>query len=350
MSKRPFVLDMETSDPDDFITLLFLLGHPEVDLRAVTISPGSAEQASIVTQTLQWFERRDVAVGVFGGAKPNTSHVSEWHYRTYPQLSRGPLKSDPEFEPGWQVLDRILTEDTTLVCGGPLKNLGELLRRRAERGQVERSLGTVFIQGGFAGEGVIPTDLQLDKFKGRTTCPSFNLGGDIPSAMLVLEHRHLFKDLRFVSKNVAHGVVYDESMGQHLFGVLSSRCRHSHVCDCPCHKSRDVLHIMPCCIPCDVCGENVPYLSPRLEGASALDVSQRLMYKGLGRYRDKGVPKKLHDPLAAACAIDPNIGKWAEVELYRAGGEWGSYQLPGSGIQLITGYDPEAFLRTFCRP
>lgn len=35
MNPRPFVFDMETSDPDDFLTLLLLLGHPEVQWHAV---------------------------------------------------------------------------------------------------------------------------------------------------------------------------------------------------------------------------------------------------------------------------------------------------------------------------
>lgn len=48
MTTRPFVLDMETSDPDDFITLLMLLGHPLVDLRAVTVTPGTREQVGLV--------------------------------------------------------------------------------------------------------------------------------------------------------------------------------------------------------------------------------------------------------------------------------------------------------------
>jgi hypothetical protein len=34
------VWDMETADPDDFITLLRLLGHPRVRLKAVTIITG----------------------------------------------------------------------------------------------------------------------------------------------------------------------------------------------------------------------------------------------------------------------------------------------------------------------
>ena len=53
--------------------------------------------------------------------------------------------------------------------------------------------------------------------------------------------------------------------------------------------------------------------------------------------------KKLHDPLAACCAIDEQIGLWAEVDLYRRGRRWGARLAPGSGVFIITGYDPERF-------
>ena len=56
--------------------------------------------------------------------------------------------------------------------------------------------------------------------------------------------------------------------------------------------------------------------------------------------------KKFHDPLAACCALDEAIGTWAEVELYREKGEWGARLCPGSGTWIITGYDPERFVRT----
>lgn len=343
--RKPFVFDMETSDPDNFIALLFLLGHPKVDLRAVTITPGSFEQAELVFRALRWFERGDVAVGVFGSNRLNGSHVSGWHYKTFPELRW--IEVEVVLEPGWQVLDRVLNGETTLVCGGPLKNLGELVRKRVARGQAEPSLGTAVIQGGFAGEGVVQTEDQLEKFRGKITCPTFNLNGDIPSALLVLEQSSLFKDLQFVSKNVAHGVIYDDAMRKHAKKVLASRCHHGEPCECSCHRGESgviVRHFMPCCSPCEFCVGN--YARSTRTGGS-LDLSQRLIYRGLGSYSGKGVHKKLHDPLAAACAIDPSIGQWAEVELYRTGGEWGSRLSPGSGVQIITGYEPNSFLSVF---
>lgn len=56
--------DMETGDPDDFVTLLLLLGHPRVNLLGVTITPGTPDQVGVVRAALGWFGRT-IPVGVF---------------------------------------------------------------------------------------------------------------------------------------------------------------------------------------------------------------------------------------------------------------------------------------------
>lgn len=58
------VWDMETGDPDDFLTLLLLLGHPRVNLRGVTITPGTPDQVGVVRHALALFGR-DIPVGAF---------------------------------------------------------------------------------------------------------------------------------------------------------------------------------------------------------------------------------------------------------------------------------------------
>ena len=58
------VWDMETGDPDDFLTLLLLLGHPDVNLKGITITPGTPEQVGVVRHALALFER-DLPVGSF---------------------------------------------------------------------------------------------------------------------------------------------------------------------------------------------------------------------------------------------------------------------------------------------
>ena len=179
-----FVFDMETGDPDDFLTLALLGDHPDVTLVGVTVTPGTPHQVGVVRYALARLGL-DIPVGAFnldhkkarGTAEERyVPCVSSWHYRTF-----GEIPPSRDAEEGWVVLDRLLGPDTTLVTGAPLKNLGALLARGRPR-----ELGRLFMQGGFAGEGVVPREKQLPKFRGMTTCPTYNLNGAPKAALAAL--------------------------------------------------------------------------------------------------------------------------------------------------------------------
>lgn len=286
------VWDMETADPDDFLTLLLLIGHPEVNLKAVTVTPGSPDQIGLVRHVLfAWFGL-DIPVGAY-----NIEHqkqcVSRWHYEVY-----GDIPPSYKAEPGGEVLLRCCDENTTLITGAPLKNLGMAMKLTSSEGRANFKVSRLVAQGGFAGEGVVPTERQLDKFKGMVTCPTYNLNGDPISALEALEYPGI-GIRRFVSKNVCHGVYYDQEM----------------------HK--------------------------RFEAVKDKSLTLAYIWKGMDVYlQHKPDGKKFHDPLTACCAIDESIGTWAEVELYRSRGEWGARLCPNSGTWIITDYDREKFVET----
>ena len=284
------IWDMETGDPDDFLTLLLLLGHPQVDLKAVTITPGSPEQVGLVRQALSWFDQ-DIPVGAYSPGYEKQC-VSKWHYNAY-----GKIPPSFDVESGPEILLEHCNEDTTLVTGGPLKNLGKAIELGESLGQPFKVRHLVS-QGGVAGEGVVPPEDQLEKFKGLITCPTYNLNGDPKSALRVLAHDG-FRTRHFVSKNICHGLVYDRRMHK-LMGKVKDK-----------------------------------------------GLSLSLIWKGMDFYLSrKPGGKKFHDPLAACCAIDRDIGTWAEVELYREKGKWGSKLSPGSGTWIIVDYDHSRFMDT----
>lgn len=216
--------------------------------------------------------------------------------------------------PGPELLRVLCGPDTTLVTGGPLKNLGAAIKLPGFQ------LGRVVVQGGFAGEGVVPPEQQLAKFRGMVTCPTYNLNGDPRSALAVIASP-LIADKRFVSKNVCHDVHYDQA----LHAQVAGRRGQSPSLDRIWQGMEVYLHDRH--RPSPDAGE-VPEKPTHRESSDA-----------------RG--KKFHDPLAACCAIDPSIGEWAEVELYRSRGEWGSRLAPGSGVRIITGYDRARFIETF---
>ncbi len=278
---------METGDPDDFLTLLLLADHPRIRLRAVTVTPGTPDQIGLVRWALARLGKSDLPVGAFDLDRDKQC-VSGWHYKVY-----GNIPPSRDAAPGAEVLLAVCDASTTLITGAPLRNLGAAIR--ADRGLV---LGRLVTQGGFAGEGVVPPAHQLAKFAGLATCPTYNLNGDPRSAELALAYPGIGVR-RFVSKNVCHGVAYDHAMHARLAAVREAR----------------------------------PSLA--------------LIWQGMDAYlRKHPGGKKFHDPLAACCAIDEQIGTWAEVELYRDAGGWGARPCAGTRTWIIVAYDHERFVRT----
>ncbi len=291
MNPLPIVWDMETSDPDDFLTLLLLLDHPRVKLKAVTVTPGSTHQIGLVRRALEWFGRSDMPVGARDLRWPKQC-VSGWHYSAY-----GQVPPSDDARPAAEVLLEHFDKDTTYVTGASNSNLGAAMALAESRG-VPFQLGAWVAQGGFAGEGVVPAEKQLSKFKGLVTCPSFNLGG-APKPVLDAQLHPGFGIRRFVSKNVCHGVIYDGRMHEQFAAAKHQR------------------------------------------------LGLELIWKGMDHYlRKHRGGKAFHDPLAAACAIDSSIGTWAEVQLYRDGNAWGSRLTPGSNTFIIVDYVRDRFIAT----
>ncbi len=288
--RLPLVWDMETGDPDDFLTLLWLCDHPRVDLRAVTVTPGSRAQIGVVRWGLRALGRDDVPVGAYNLDHPKDS-VSPWHYKTF-----GDIAPSDDARPGWELLAEHLDAEATLLTGAALKNLRLLLRDHLPEGF---ALGRWVAQGGFAGDDVVPPEHRMAKFAGRVTCPTYNFNGDPKGARLALDHPAI-GERRCVSKNVCHGVVYDAALHERVGDYRDARA------------------------------------------------SLRMIHDAMTRYlRRHPEGKKFHDPLAACCALDPSIAQWREVELYRSKGEWGSRLCEGSNTWITVAAVHEAFARAF---
>ncbi|CAF0849116.1 unnamed protein product [Adineta steineri] len=284
------VFDMETGDPDDFVTLIFLLGHPLVHLKAITIVPGTPDQIGFIRYALNRFNRNDIPLGVFNmNAKPA---LSKFHLKIYaPEI----IRESRNALDGSDVLLTYCDEKTILICGGPLKNVAKAI----QTGQFK--LGRLVAQGGFAGDNIVPEDKRLNKFNGRITCPTFNLTSDPKAAKIVLDFNGI-KEKFFVSKNVCHGVLYTNDTHKQLEKV-KDRSQSLH----------EMYHVMSV------------YLN-----------------------RAGKIEKAFHDPLAACCAIDISIGQWKDVRLYmdERTKEWGSKISEHPNVKIIIDYDQDKYLST----
>ncbi len=324
------VFEMETSDPDDFMTLLWLADHPRVDLKAVVVTPGSPDQCQLVRWALDKCgssaqlasTRGPMWWGTEDGKK---ARVSGFHYKVYGEEIRS---KDPGLVVhGPSLVGGLLADPQagiTYLVGSAPKCLGETFRRFGEV-RLERWVQ----QGFFAGDNVVEERFRLEKFKGHTTCPSFNPGGDPKSALELLASDRIRTRVA-VSKNVCHGVVWTHEMQQQLSGELQRQAW---------------------AVSDDGKSAGMTLRFPRSDpGRTAIPTKTRtglqIMTYGLDCYlQDKGVGKAMHDILAAAYCVDPMVVSLVEVDIYRERGEWGSRQKDGTRTWISYNYDKHAFVQ-----
>jgi pyrimidine-specific ribonucleoside hydrolase len=282
--KTPILFDMETSDPDDAMTLALLSFHPCAELKAVTVTPGSKAQIGVVKEILK---RCGVSVPV-GSRKPDhpKDSVSSWHYDV--------LGAIPPAEPdalGHEVIANTLKSrsGTLVLTGGPVGNLREFLENHPDI-----SIGTWVAQGGFAGDNVVPEEHRLSKFAGMITCPTFNFNGDRKGALLALSSpKIVYREL--VSKNVCHGVAYGRADLEQLKANPRPEPGWKVLCDL-------------------------------IEG-----------------YTKGGSEKKMHDPLAACVAMYRPVCDFRKVEVYYEKGMWGSRLTDQGNTQISISVRKEVF-------
>jgi inosine-uridine nucleoside N-ribohydrolase len=287
--KLDLAFNMETSDPDDVFTLCILATHPRVHLRAVVITPGSPYQVGLVQHVLQILERTDVLVGARKPDYPKNC-VSEFHYHWLGDVA--PVKSKWF---GYEALGQIYETSTlTFLSGAPLGNFHDFFLKRQH---LAAYVPLIVVQGGFAGDNIMPPDEVIPKFKGKLTCPTFNLGGDRPAAHYILGMSPVQLPIQYyVSKNVCHGLAYDRYLHEEVKVVKDSHA------------------------------------------------GLALMYEGMERYLKKNPQGKLfHDPLAAAVAINATVCQYAQVELYEQKGQWGCSRSTTSNKFITTRIDRAKF-------
>jgi inosine-uridine nucleoside N-ribohydrolase len=290
------IFDMETGDPDDWITLCLLASHPGTNLRAVTVTPGTAEQVGLIRQTLAKFPKlsREAKIGVRSPGF-NKRCVSIFHNKI-PGLHFGPEEADGL---GCDIIYETLKQwpYATIITGAPLGNLGALLKKYNDV-VIHRWVA----QGGFAGDNIVPADYRLKKFEGKLFCPTYNFGGDPASARALLDSPRI-KQRILVSKNVCHDVLYNKQ-----FHTLIAERKGSNI------------------------GLN-------------------LIYEAMTVYFEKKSHKALHDPLAACVCIDPTICLFAQVELReskeRGQRGWGSVPSNYSNTFISVVVDKERFAQVF---
>lgn len=265
-------------DADDFFALCYLLST-NVNIKAITISPGDKDQVAVVKFILNYL---GISIPV-GSAKPCRDKKSVGG--VHPKILRrynSPERCEPDGLGKEIILDTLKSyPDCELFCIGPLHNVGDFL---IDNPSVAISRCTM--QGGFASYELFEPETKLEKFNSMITCPTFNLGGYKRGAIALTTTSQIGEKL-FAGKNVCHSI----SCTPEILHEKSALAK-----DCP---------------------------------------SMNLFLETLELFFESGAPYKcFHDPTAAVCMLHPEIGTWINGTLYYEEGKWGT-ELGGTHKVLV---------------
>jgi inosine-uridine nucleoside N-ribohydrolase len=168
---RPFIIDTDMA-PDDWMAILYLLQHPGVDVRAITVvgtgethcAPGVQNARNLAT--LAGRPGIPVACGREMPLEGSHSFPAEWRVRadTMAGLALPTNSGSGEGETAIQLLTdtaQASPRTVTIVALGPLTNLAEALQADPS---VAGRIARVYIMGGAFGTpgNVTPSDAGID--------------------------------------------------------------------------------------------------------------------------------------------------------------------------------------------
>ena len=127
MEKIPVILDTDIgSDIDDTWALIMMLNSPELDIKLITSTTGNTvERAKIIAKLLEISGHTEIPIGI--GVNPDNhvcnqaAWVKDYNLADYP----GQIYDD-----GVQAITETIMssqKEITLICIGPLPNIGEAL-------------------------------------------------------------------------------------------------------------------------------------------------------------------------------------------------------------------------------
>ena len=269
-------------DPDDFFAILYLVSAG-VDIKCITVSPGDRDQIAVAKFLCKQLGL-DIPVGAGHMNRGGKTSSGGIHYDILKKYGHS-LDASPDGFGGDIITDVMKTHpDSELFVIGPLNSVRAYLEGAPKF--TKRGFRRCTMQGGFVGYDIHaePGIKRLPKFEGLTTCPTFNMNGDVKGTEALLASDTV---RQFVGKNVCHTIIYN--MDRHIFSKMFP----------PQNRAYELFH------------------------------------ETMDMYLEKHGEKKFHDPTAAVCHLHPEIGKWlCGGQLFRANGGWGT-KLGGPDSMLV---------------
>lgn len=311
IEKHKVIVEIETGDIDDTIALIYALMCPHFDILAVLVCPGTRTQLGLIEKIYEYIELPENKRPMLGCYKHGKeSKVEKLYLRAYGEYK----EYEGEIKLGKDIIIeqcKKYKNEIIYITLGPPKILYLAL---LENDYIQIKMWLA--QGGFAGVGVVDDNKILHKFKGMEECATWNLGGAVTEAELLLNHSRIGSRF-FVSKNVCHGIVYNNDIHSQL-KLLS--------------KEKSFAY----------------YFYNIMDKAYFTYSSHKKIVKtNDDRKRISQINKKIHDILPIMTLFNKDVCTFKEVSLKynRKNGKWGAQLADSTNTFISVDYDNTAYFR-----
>lgn len=306
LERHKVIIEIETGDIDDTIALIYALMCPYFDIKAVLVCSGTKQQLGLIEKIYDYIslpnEKKPILGSLNFDNKPN-SKLSPIYKRSY-----GIFKDyEGEMRLGKDIIIDFCKKypnEIIYITLGPPKILSQALLEN-DYIQVKQWVA----QGGFAGVGVVDENKILWKFKGKSECPTWNLGSAIIETKFLLNHSRI-GSRHFISKNVCHGIVYNTDFHNEMR---------------MCSKQNTFTHHF----------------------YNIMDNAYFKHKQNVNSSKKKSIKKKIHDILPLMTIFDKNVCEFREVQLYynHKTSSWGSYLCNGINTFISVDYDSNLYFK-----
>ncbi|NLF40034.1 nucleoside hydrolase [bacterium] len=143
MKKTPVILDTDIgSDIDDTWAIAFMLRRPEIEVKLITTATdNTAWRAELAAEILEVAGRADIPVGI--GFNPANAAGRGWQRTFRPGYTLADYPGTVHKDGVDALISTVMNapEPVTIVCIGPLTNIGEALRREPRIASRARFVG-----------------------------------------------------------------------------------------------------------------------------------------------------------------------------------------------------------------
>lgn len=217
------IYDMETFNVEDIFCLALLLSFKEIDLKAVTLYPGTMEQVGVIRELFKLLNVRNCLIG--GAVLSNKDRINNlaeklkikhgYNSSMVNDFYLNLLTWKKEYADDTQqnIINNLIKKNkkVQIISGAPLLNISNSIAINKEF-----KLDRLFIQGGFLGNN-FENNILPDIFKEKSACYSFNLNEDYTSFEFIKNHSEQINNIVLVGRNITHQFNYDLKFHKEFF-------------------------------------------------------------------------------------------------------------------------------------